>query len=86
MLLRFKDKHLLMIRRVCWVLFCRDVGLHGQGGPPQVSGAQHASSQPRHVEVHVSPSQTVRRERTEMFASASISPPALKVLVKSSQL
>lgn len=40
-------------------LCCRDVGLHGQSGSSEVSGAQHASSQPRHAAVHVSPSQTV---------------------------
>lgn len=43
------------------VSLCRDDGLHGQGGPAQVSGAQHASPQPRHAAVHVSPSQTVSR-------------------------
>lgn len=41
-------------------LCCRDDGLYGQSGSSEVSGAQHAPSKPRHAEVHVSPSQTVR--------------------------
>lgn len=44
---------------MCLNLLCRDDGLHGQSGSAEVSGAQHASSQPRHAAVHVSPSQTV---------------------------
>lgn len=54
----------------------RDVRLHGQSGSFEVSGAQHASSEPRHTAVHVSPSQTVGACSLGTSHDAEYSPPS----------